>query len=1688
MTSKNLTLTFKQEIQNNVIGRMFPNLNAAESNILFKYLVEITELILIKNNLFEADYEMFLKNDNYKDLIGLLFLLLPFIDTKENSTKEIKNLNEIYVNYSKNNSDNIENINKLIDAKSGEILGEHEIHKYEPKFMYSNIQYSRINKNNKNSPELLQFDIRYLQHNFILLKETIITISNKFYINWGNIYPVPYDVSYFTKLPLYKATNKALKNKEIRDYTPYVMLSDANVNRSIKSFSYNGLEINDIYNTIRYNLYEQVYGVKWLLYDIVTKQSDVYNSTKMIISLLEEKLSLENILDGKKWIIITENDRQRFISSWLNFINLIKTQQDPVDFYIMKYFTNFFNTANSYNEIYEKEGYILIDKKIYTKYKKTAKFTYEEYELYLKSFVTIKPEWAYNYLLESITKLFKTWYGQKIKESNSNSYIKFTFNHSPARVTFKNIYNFAKSFSSFTTDIKLKSVNDPNDDSKYVQYNKLWKALNNEDKKIILNRINWSTNTQSNNKNLVTQWFNISNNLKITNNSGINFIDLNVEIHAQIMKKLTTIIFETMTLNGILSHFKPELKINDLDDVKKNISDNEKTIVNNSYYYITNKPFNTHFIEYKNFANEYEKTEYLKFMTSERGKDKSGSWNLIYALNWVSQIAFFHRYLNNRIIYVTGGTGVGKSTQVPKLLLYALKMLDYNYTGKIMATQPRIPPTRKAADTISTQLGVPVFKYNEILNSEIDSDNFYVQFKYAEKTESHVNKTNNLTLTIVTDGILYEILKNNKILKKQIPTDKKKQNQNDDLITYDITGENEQDIIMIDEAHEHNKNMDLCLSLMKNALYYNNSIKLVIVSATMDEDEPRYRRYYRDINDNRMYPFNMSLRENKIDRINVDRRIHIFPPHTTDITTYPITSKWNFDQNKIKELVLELIQKEQGDILLFEPGTKEIKKMVSSLNKILPSNAIAIPYHGKMLQEKKDTVENLNEITKKNLRYPKHVPYDEELSSSDFLVPVGTYDRVVVVATNLAEASITIGTLKFVIETGTQKVEMYDYVDRTSKIVTKNISESSQKQREGRVGRKSPGTVYHTYGMGAMKNNKINYDISTSNIYPILYDLLRDNGDNVIVFDSKYDVNNPNAFDKIKNIVGDFDKLQISYPGNLDKIIIQQYTYLHKNKIEFIDYIGNYSHYDYKNNQGIVTMYKSGFVSDIVNDYEGKFYIIHPEELNLIRNIFGEIVNSTIETIIVDTSNKKIIKSKKIEFAWNNLVETNVIYIIRTENDRLLIKKTKYGKLFYYFYKTLRYKLEDANTLIYSLMFDTLEDTIKIIPFLNIIDYNIKNLTKNSTSLLQLIVKYSNDRSDLQSILMMCNDILNSVGLTEKLSGYNDLHDDTDLVLKYKKIVLENDQLELQRIKQHSQGLLGNLLQLQSQGKLLNDVNNLSEEEKKLNKNNFKNNFIIDYENNFSNNSFVKIFNLDVKYIKFYCADYIDLYIQINKFINDDFSIDDNVKISSQDTRDIKRIKNSINLNKLKKTETINDIVKTFAAGHSYKLFKKICNKYINCFNLEPKLYKTSSYILNKNTRNATFIKSNYVNDYVLALGVSPQDNSIGIISNVSLDIIQNFIVFTYLPTSITRKYDEINKKYYESSDNKLFYEITKQNMNCDYIKTITTIKTDLLKKFTTLPYYLLMSINNDDRKYNEILIKYITEQKNYAITNYNNI
>jgi hypothetical protein len=463
-----------------------------------------------------------------------------------------------------------------------------------------------------------------------------------------------------------------------------------------------------------------------------------------------------------------------------------------------------------------------------------------------------------------------------------------------------------------------------------------------------------------------------------------------------------------------------------------------------------------------------------------------------------------------------------------------------------------------------------------------------------------------------------------------------KQTINTKEINNKESDENLYNAVIVDEAHEHNANMDLILTQMKYTTYYNNSIRLFIVSATMDDDEPIYRRYYRDINDNRLYPLNNDNRIKKLDRINIDRRIHISPPN--ELTRFEIKDIYKPNET-VLEIVNNIIQTStKGDILIFEPGQQEIINRVNELNKtIKQNNIIAVPYYSSMNDEKKTFIETLTKESLSKFQLDKNVNYD--VADQDDLTKTkqNTYDRIIIVGTNIAEASLTLGTLRYVVETGTQKIGEYNHKTKTTDIVLTKISESSRIQRRGRVGRVSNGVVFYTYKKGSMENNKKQYNISISDISQSLFNLLKNN-----IIEEK----------KIKEDPNNINQININ---NLNNQIKKQY--LINGKI--FDYYGDKKYYDYDNQKAPSDYYQSGYDYKTLYDKNGEFYIIHPEELLFERDIFGQITN---------LKNINLIKINN----FFNILEN--IYLLTFNNNDY--EKTKYGLLIQKYYneciKTLR--------------------------------------------------------------------------------------------------------------------------------------------------------------------------------------------------------------------------------------------------------------------------------------------------------------------------------------------------------------------------------------------------------------------------------
>lgn len=233
------------------------------------------------------------------------------------------------------------------------------------------------------------------------------------------------------------------------------------------------------------------------------------------------------------------------------------------------------------------------------------------------------------------------------------------------------------------------------------------------------------------------------------------------------------------------------------------------------------------------------------------------------------------------------------------------------------------------------------------------------------------------------------------------------------------------DAVIIDEAHERKINIDFLLFLLRNVLAKRPDFKLVIMSATIDES--LFRDYYNKYN----YKY-----------IEIGAK-----------TNYPIKSIFldeNLNINK-KEYLSEgkkIIQKllkttKEGGILLFVASiaeTHDICEMLSEEDKEFKNRDICVPVYSKMDEEQRKIA-----------------------TDADYYRGFIKDGRKILVATNVAESSLTIKGITYVIDAGLELRSRYDPVSRIDILEKIYITHAQAKQRMGRTGRTGPGTCYHLY-------------------------------------------------------------------------------------------------------------------------------------------------------------------------------------------------------------------------------------------------------------------------------------------------------------------------------------------------------------------------------------------------------------------------------------------------------------------------------------------------------------------------------------------------------------------------------------------------------------------------------------------------
>jgi hypothetical protein len=1273
----------------NVLSNLFINLNSNDLQILLTFS---GFLIYRINNLFINDDENYtqFKNNNNQDIKAIILLLLPYInDEKINVYSIIKDLNELILNQELKKSD--------FKIDRSEILKSH--------FKYSTFGLGLFNKDDKlllNDNEYDKLIYKTIYHNFISINETISTVNGKLYINWINI--VPLTENNYTKSKIYIDTLEYLKKNTLADDI-YTNLID-----------YNGLYVGEFYNIYRNAYYENIKKVKWFIF--INQNKNYY------IQYLNKIFNFDNFFNLNSYDDLNNYDK-------LIFNNKLKNINKN-EYYIWKniiiYFVNNYTYKHFIDKNISTSFNMNIDESIDgddNKYEynyfirlKFNKITEEHIENFLSN---IDPMHFWDYVKESLNIFKSTIYANFLIKDNK---ITDMFNlDKDSQINLKNIYNIAKSLSHYSQ-------------SKWVLLPIKYSSLTVENQLNFWNKFNNNIGNSA--------WINISKNLELEFSTDKTFENILVAFN-EIKYELC---WKYLITNGLLSEFKINLtnKIDTKSDSFKEYG--------NANYYLTNDKYKNHSI----------KTKDKKITLIEDLNNTNTKWYTFYAMNWINQINFFQHYLNHRVLYITGATGQGKSTQVPKLFLYSLKMLDYNNNGQVVCTQPRIGPTITNAKRIAKELGLPIEEYSDSLKDDIKSKNYYVQYSYSGDKHT-INNTNHLSLKITTDGTLFNEMVKNPLLKEEYKRKKKNSNEYENI----YFSKNKYDVIIIDEAHEHNPNMDLILTLARQSCYMNNSIKIVIMSATMDDDEPIFRRYYHIINDNLVYPLREKINyfNNEIfyDSIYLDRRLHIAQPGIS--TQYKI-DEYYVNNKTVEEIVNKILNSSTtGDILIFENGTSDIYKRIKSLNNIIPPYIIALPYISSINQKYKNIIENID--TKiANIRTDKNKVSDvwteNYIESND--VNEGTYKRAIIIATNVAEASLTITSLKYIIDNGYSKVNKYNDLFDKEDLVVEMISESNRKQRKGRVGRVSNGTVYYLYDKGSRENIKQQYKINQINFGESLLQLLEKKSLSQII----YELENPrDLINELQKLNNDFTVLQIDADedniireGLLSEIFDPNFIKIINDEINisFFDNINPKTIYDISEslfyrkkilkiflNQFFTKNYKqywdinyygnidenlyrsfyrndSGYNISTLIDIPCVFYIIHPFEHIIKRNILGNIIEYYIDNKW-ETIDKKNLPISIFTNLLNNLAYKYFLVNIKADNFNYLnyanmdvdvLYKTE---LFELVYKLKQYidlhelTSNDLIVLLTSQAYGSFNEVLEVLIMIKTINSSMKNLIIN---------------------------------------------------------------------------------------------------------------------------------------------------------------------------------------------------------------------------------------------------------------------------------------------------------------------------------------------------------------------------------------
>lgn len=357
--------------------------------------------------------------------------------------------------------------------------------------------------------------------------------------------------------------------------------------------------------------------------------------------------------------------------------------------------------------------------------------------------------------------------------------------------------------------------------------------------------------------------------------------------------------------------------------------------------------------------------------------------------------------LANQVVIVAGETGSGKTTQIPKICLD----LGRGVNAMIGHTQPRRIAARSVAERIAQELGTKVSKESIV----------GYQVRFTDEVSEHT------LIKLMTDGILLAEIQNDPLLRRY-------------------------DTLIIDEAHERSLNIDFILGYLARLLPQRPDLKVIITSATIDSE--RFAAHFGvegrpapiiEVS-GRTYP--VEIRYRPLDGVDPD-------PATSQTNSASASASTDEPRDQVTgilDAVDELMALGPGDILVFLAGERDIRDTEAALidhlgpryaanesSARLPGSVEVIPLYSRLSAAAQHRV------------FEKHRL------------------RRIVLATNVAETSLTVPSIRYVIDPGVARISRYSNKTKVQRLPIEPISQASANQRSGRCGRVADGVAIRLY-------------------------------------------------------------------------------------------------------------------------------------------------------------------------------------------------------------------------------------------------------------------------------------------------------------------------------------------------------------------------------------------------------------------------------------------------------------------------------------------------------------------------------------------------------------------------------------------------------------------------------------------------